>query len=97
MSNTNRVALIKEKLTVAFTLTHLEIIDESHKHAGHVGAREGGGHFLVIIVSLQFIGKTLVQRHRMVFAAVDELMNTAIHALSIKAQTPEEFSSSPSP
>lgn len=97
MSDADRVALIKEKLTVALTPTHLEIIDESHKHAGHAGAREGGGHFLVIIVSPQFTGKTLVQRHRMVFAAVDKLMNTTIHALSIKAQTLEEFSSSSSP
>ncbi|HDN26719.1 MAG TPA: BolA family transcriptional regulator [Thioploca sp.] len=60
----------------------MEIINESHKHAGHAGAREGGGHFA---------GKTLVQRHRMVFAAVGYLMKTAIHALSIQAKTPEEF------
>ncbi|MEN8216681.1 MAG: BolA family protein [Pseudomonadota bacterium] len=84
--------LIKEKLTAALAPTHLEIIDESQKHAGHAGARAGGGHFKVTIVSPQFTGKTLMQRHRMVYAAVDELMNSAIHALSINAQTPEEFS-----
>jgi BolA family transcriptional regulator, general stress-responsive regulator len=95
MTDTDRVALIKEKLNKALAPTHLDIIDESHKHAGHAGARKGGGHFTVTIVSPQFTGKTLVQRHRMVYAAVEELMNTAIHALSINAQTPEEFSSSP--
>ncbi len=84
--------LIKEKLTAALTPTHLDIIDESHKHAGHAGAQAGGGHFLVTIVSPQFAGKSLIERHRMVYAAIGELMNTAIHALSINAQTPEEFS-----
>jgi BolA protein len=88
----NNVTLIEEKLTAALAPTHLEIIDESHKHAGHAGARAGGGHFKVTIVSPQFTGKTLMQRHRMVYAAVDELMNSAIHALSINAQTQEEFS-----
>ncbi len=90
MSNT--IDLLKEKLTAAVAPTHLEVIDESHKHAGHAGAREGGGHFAVTVVSAQFVGKTLIQRHRIVYAAVDELMDTAIHALSINAQTPTEFS-----
>ena len=90
---TETEALIKEKLTAALAPSHLEVVNESHKHAGHAGAREGGGHFAVTIVSSQFTGKTPVQRHRMVFAAVEDLMKTAIHALSIQAQTPEEFSS----
>jgi len=88
----NPVTLIKEKLTTVLTPTHLDIIDESHKHAGHAGAQAGGGHFLVTIVSPQFTGKSLIERHRMVYAAVGELMNTVIHALSINAQTPDEFS-----
>ena len=89
---TDTATLIKEKLTTALNPTHLEIIDESHKHAGHAGAREGGGHFVVTIVSDKFTEKTLVQRHRMVYSAIDDLMKTAIHALSIQAQTPDEFS-----
>jgi len=84
--------LIKEKLTTALAPTHLDIIDESHKHAGHAGAQAGGGHFIVTIVSPQFTEKSLIERHRMVYDAIGELMNTAIHALSINAQTPEEFS-----
>jgi BolA protein len=92
MTDIDHIALIKDKLNQSLAPSHLEIIDESHQHAGHAGARQGGGHFMVTIVSPQFIGKTLVQRHRMVYAAVDELMNTAIHALSIQAKTPEEFS-----
>ncbi|KHD07521.1 hypothetical protein PN36_25100 [Candidatus Thiomargarita nelsonii] len=86
------IPLIKEKLTTALTPTHLDIIDESHKHAGHPGAQAGGGHFIVTIVSPQFTEKSLIDRHRMVYDALGELMKTAIHALSINAQTPEEFS-----
>jgi BolA protein len=89
----NRVDLIKERLTAAIQLSHIDIIDDSSKHAGHVGARDGGGHFNVNIVSSEFSDKSLIQRHRIVYAAVDDLMNTEIHALSINAQTPEEFSS----
>ncbi|EDN68390.1 BolA-like protein [Beggiatoa sp. PS] len=89
---TDTASLIKEKLTTALNPTHLEIRDDSDKHAGHAGAREGGGHFVVTIVSEQFTEKTLVQRHRMVYSAIDDLMKTAIHALSIQAQTPDEFS-----
>lgn len=92
MTQIDRVMLVKEKLTAALAPTHIEITDESYKHANHAGARAGGGHFTVTIVSSQFTGKNLMQRHRMVYAAVGELMNTAIHALSIKAQTPEELS-----
>lgn len=90
---TDRVSLIKEKLTAAFDVTHIEIVDDSSKHAGHVGARDGGGHFNLNVVSSEFNNKSLIQRHRIVYAAVDDLMNSEIHALSINAQTPEEFSS----
>ena len=90
---TDRINLIKQKLTTALEVSHIEIIDDSHKHAGHVGARDGGGHFNLNIVSSEFKDKSLIQRHRIVYAAVDDLMNTEIHALSINAQTPEEFSS----
>ena len=87
------IDLLKERLTTILTPTHLALIDESQQHAGHQGAREGAGHFRVTIVSPQFAELTLIQRHRLVYSAVDDLMNTTIHALSIQAYTPEEFSS----
>lgn len=68
----------------------LEIIDESHLHAGHAG-NTGGGHFRVLIVSEQFAGLLPLKRHRLVFAAVGDMMQTKIHALSIEAKTPAEF------
>ena len=87
----DRVKLIREKLTAAFSPEQLEIIDDSHKHAGHASAR-GGGHFTVRIVSPDFQGKNLVERHRMVFAALtDEMQSNEIHALSIDATAPDEI------
>ncbi len=68
-----------------------EIIDESHKHAGHAGARDGGGHFVLRIVSAQFAGKNTVARHRMIYSALGELMKREIHALTIQANTPDEI------
>lgn len=70
----------------------LKIVDESHKHVGHAGARDGRGHFAVSIVSEAFAGLAPLARHRRVYAAVGDLMQTDIHALSIQAKTPEEAS-----
>lgn len=85
-----RVALLEERLRSALAPDSLEIIDESAAHAGHAGAREGG-HFTVRIVSAAFAGKTLIQRHRLIYAALVDLMRRDIHALSIsKAKTPDE-------
>lgn len=69
----------------------LEIIDESHKHAGHAGAREGGGHYVVRIVSAQFAGKNTVARHRMIYFAMGDLMKREIHALTLQALAPDEL------
>ncbi len=68
----------------------LELADESHRHAGHAGARSGGGHFELRIVSSCFSGKPTLARHRMIYSALGDLMQTQIHALSISALTPEE-------
>ena len=68
----------------------IEIEDDSASHAGHAG-NTGGGHFNVLIVSRLFSGLPLIQRHRLVFEQVDTLMKSRIHALSIRAKTPEEF------
>jgi len=87
----NRITEIEQKLRAALQPTLLEIEDESHKHAGHAGAREsGGGHFVVTIVSPQFAGKGLLERHRLVYDALGDTMRREIHALSIHARTPEE-------
>ena len=69
----------------------IEIIDDSAKHAGHAGAREGG-HFQVVLVSEAFRGRSQLERHRLVYAAVASLMGQGVHALSIIARTPEEIS-----
>ena len=69
----------------------LDIIDQSDLHAGHVGARNGGGHFQMTIVSLLFAGRRTMERHRMVYDALGSLMQREIHALSITAKTPDEL------
>jgi len=81
--------MIKERLSAALSPATLEIFDESHKHAGHAGAR-GGGHFAVVVKSAAFAGKTLIQRHRMIYEALGDAMHHEIHAMSIKALTPDE-------
>lgn len=85
-----RVALIRARLEAAFQPDDLEIVDDSHRHAGHAGARDGRGHFNVRIRSHHFSGKRTVERHRMVYAALGSLMQTDIHALGVIAQSPEE-------
>jgi len=88
---TDRVTEIEHKLRAALQPLKLEIEDESHKHAGHAGAREsGGGHFTVTIVSAAFTGLGLLQRHRLVYDALGDTMRREIHALSIRALSPEE-------
>jgi BolA protein len=86
-----RIDMIRARLTAAFSPEQLDIIDESHLHAGHPGARSGGGHFVATIVSEAFAGKNMLERHRMVYDALGDAMQTEIHALSIKAYTPQEL------
>lgn len=86
-----RIDMIRERLTAAFSPEQLDIIDESHLHAGHPGARSGGGHFVASIVSEAFAGKNMLERHRMIYDALGDAMQTEIHALSIKAYTPQEI------
>lgn len=85
-----RVDAIRERLRTGLAPLVLDIEDESHRHAGHAGARDGRGHFRVHIVSEAFAGKNALQRHRAVYAALGELMQTDIHALAIDARAPEE-------
>lgn len=85
-----RVERIRAALESAFAPQSLEVIDDSARHAGHAGARDGRGHFDVQIVSEAFAGLAPLARHRKVYAALGEMMTTDIHALSIRAKTPEE-------
>lgn len=81
---------IEQKLTAMLHPVALEVEDESHRHAGHAGAREGGEtHFKVTITSAAFEGQSRIARHRMVTKALGDLMGNPIHALSITANTPE--------
>ena len=86
----SRVERIRDALQAALQPSSLEVLDDSHKHAGHEGARDGRGHFTVRIISDAFIGKAPLARHRAVYAALGEMMQTDIHALAIEARTPDE-------
>jgi BolA protein len=86
-----RVELIRTRLNAALTPVALDIEDESHRHAGHAGARDGRGHFRVSIVSAAFTGQSALARHRAIYAALGDLMQSDIHALAIDARTPEEI------
>ena len=79
-----------QSLLAALDPVSLDIIDESHKHAGHAGARDGGGHYLLHIASMRFTGANTVTRHRMIYSALGEMMGREIHALTILAHVPEE-------
>ena len=69
----------------------LEIVDDSAKHAGHAGAKGGGGHFRLLIVAEGFAGQSTMARHRMVYQALGDMMKHDIHAMSIVAKTPTEY------
>lgn len=90
-SNEERVVLIRERLLDGLDAHSVDVRDDSHKHIGHEGAKDGRGHFSVSVVAEAFESKSLVQRHRMVYDAVGDLMETDIHALSIEARTPAEL------
>ncbi len=89
MPESDRLEMIRKYLTAEFTPSELDIIDESHLHAGHSG-HGGAGHFQVRIVSEKFNGQATLARHRMVYATLEKLMQTEIHALSIKAIASDE-------
>lgn len=89
-SNPERVERMRGLLQAAFAPRQLQVVDDSHRHVGHAGARDGRGHFSVDIVSDRFEGLAPLARHRAVYAALDDMMATDIHALSIRAETPAE-------
>lgn len=85
------VSLMRERLQ-ALRPDSVDIYDESGEHIGHAGAAQGGGHYQLTIVSSRFEGQSRLARHRMVYAALEGLMHSRIHALAITAWTPGEFS-----
>lgn len=85
-----RAERIVDELRKALHTDQVELIDDSHLHAGHAGAKEGKGHFRVRVVSADFDGLRTIQRHQLVYRSLGELMQTDIHALSITALTPDE-------
>lgn len=86
----SRIGQMRERLAV-LQPTHIEIIDESHHHAGHAGNASGAGHYQLHIASSRFIGLNTVARHRVIYSALGEMMQHDIHALSIQASTPEQI------
>lgn len=87
---TDRVARIRAALEAELAPFALDVADDSHKHVGHAGARDGRGHFSVRIVSDAFAGKPLLARHRLVYAALGDMMTTDIHALAMQTLTAAE-------
>ena len=88
MSNGERIALMRALLEAAFAPDKLEIGDDSHRHVGHAGARDGRGHFTVEITSAAFEGMVPLARHRAIYAALGGMMQSDIHALAIRAHAP---------
>jgi len=88
--NAARIQRMQALLQAALSPLQLEVIDDSARHAGHAGARDGRGHFNVRIVSAAFVGMRPLARHRAVYAALGTMMQTDIHALGVEARTPEE-------
>jgi BolA protein len=87
---TPRVDRIRDRLQAAFQPTRLDVVDDSHRHEGHPSVRDGRGHFTVVIVAAGFAGMSKLDRHRAVYDAVQDLMATDIHAMSIHAFAPGE-------
>lgn len=85
-----RLERLTQRLDRAFEPSQIEVVDDSHRHAGHAGAADGRGHFTVILTSSRFAGLGTLKRHQLVYEAVGDMMTTDIHALSIQALAPGE-------
>ncbi len=88
----DRRTRIEAALRDRLAATHVEVVDESHLHAGHAGARDGRGHFRALVVSPRFEGLSRVAAQRLVYEALAEELRTEIHALSLRTLTPAEWS-----
>ena len=85
-----RLAMLRETLESAFQPMHLHLEDDSDQHIGHQSAG-GGGHFSVVVVSDHFLGLSRIARHRLIYKALSKALEKEVHALSIKAFTPDEY------
>lgn len=86
----DRILRIREALQDGLDTDDIAVRDDSHLHVGHVGAQTGLGHFHVTIRSPKFTGQSTINRHRLIYEALGDLMETDIHAVSIRALAPEE-------
>jgi BolA protein len=91
----DRRTRIERKLRERLAAAHVEVVDESHLHAGHAGAASGAGHFRALVVSPRFAGLSLVAAQRLVYEALADEMGSEIHALSVRTLTPERWEGSP--
>jgi BolA protein len=91
MNHQQRKAEITRRLKEAFNPETLGVEDESYLHEGHEGAKDGRGHFRVLIITTEFEDKTMVERHRLIYRALDKMMRLDIHALAIDAWSPDEL------
>jgi len=90
MQADGRIAAIRERLQAGLHASAIDVIDDSHLHVGHAGARDGKGHFRVRVVAEAFRGMRAVQRHQLVYRSLGDMMQTDIHALGVIALTPDE-------
>lgn len=86
-----RAKAIEEALVCGLDADHVEVVDQSALHAGHLSAQEGGGHFQIVVVSERFRGQSRVAAQRMVYGALGKMMREDIHALSMRTLTPEQW------
>jgi BolA protein len=82
---------IEARLKESLDATYVEVVDESHLHAGHAGARSGGGHYRVVVVSAKFEGLSRVKAQQLVYGAMGAWMGKEIHALSMQISTPASW------
>ncbi len=86
-----RLQMVEQRVRSALHPVHLHLLDESHRHRGHEGARSGGSHYRLTVVSDRFEGRSRLARHRMLYDAVGDAMGREIHAFALRTYTPEEW------
>ncbi|MBY0273884.1 BolA family transcriptional regulator [Candidatus Binatia bacterium] len=87
----DRMNELRNRITAALAADVVELQDDSAKHRGHAGARGGAGHYSVVVVASRFAGMTRVDRHRAVYDAVGDMIPHQVHALAVRAYTPDEW------
>lgn len=93
----SRIEELQDRITSALGADIVQVQDDSEKHRGHAGARGGAGHYTVLVVAERFAGMGRVERHRAVYDAVGDMIPTQVHALAVRALTPDEWRPADSP